>query len=274
MHPGPAPGAHHGSPPTTAHVDGRTREPHVSCREMGFFRGAGAFFDGIRFVFATRRVWWRAALPAFVALVLSAALVAVGVHYGLPWAHRLLGAGLGEKLFAVLLVAVVGLTAVVVALALARPLSGWALDGIVREQRRALGALPGGDDRVAVVRAPPSALAAAGQSMVANLLGLGVGVPTMVALALVGWVFPPAAIATAPLDAVVAALLLAWDLLDYPLSVQGLSPGDRARWCKGHFWGVLGFGVAASVFFAIPVVGWLALPFGVAGATRLAASER
>jgi CysZ protein len=246
---------------------------------MLFFRGAGAFLYGIRFVFGTRRVWWRAALPALVALALSAVLVAAGVHFALPWAHHLFGEGLGEKVFAVLLVGVVGITAVVIALALARPLSGWALDGIVQEQRRAMGTgslppLVGSLGRVTVVRTPPSALASAGQSMVANLMGLGVGVPMMMALALLGWVFPPATIATAPLDVVIAALLLAWDLLDYPLSVHGLSPGDRARWCRGHFWVVLGFGLAASAFFAIPIVGWLALPFGVAGATRLVVSER
>ena len=36
----------------------------------------------------------------------------------------------------------------------------------------------------------------------------------------------------------------------------------------------LQLGLAAAAFFAIPIVGWLAFPFGVAGATRLAMLDR
>ncbi len=234
---------------------------------MELARGIGAFFEGVRFVFQTRGMWWRAAIPAVTALLLAVALGAVGVHFVLPWAHSTFGNGLAEELLAVVLVALVVVVSVVLALALARPLSGWALDGIVREQRRAL--LP--DERALV---EPSGLASMGQSAASSLLSLGAGVPLIVGLAAVGWVFPPAAIATAPLDAVVAALILAWNLLDYPLTLQGMTPAARARWCLRHFGSVLGFGLAASVFFAIPVLGWLALPFGVAGATRLVAQNR
>ncbi len=232
---------------------------------MRFFAGIGAFLAGVRFVFATRRVWWRASVPALIALLITIALAASGIRFALPWAHHSLGEGVGEKVVALILVGSIVVGSVVVALALARPLSGWALEGIVVEQRRALG----GDD---LPVASASGLPSVRQSLVANLLALGVGIPALGGLAIVGWLFPPAAIATAPLDVVVAALLLAWDLLDYPLT--GMPTRDRAQWCLGHFWGVLGFGLAASAFFAIPVVGWLALPFGVAGATRLAVSDR
>jgi CysZ protein len=237
---------------------------------MSVLRGIGAFFGGVSFVFRTRGVWWRAAIPAATALLLTVGLAVAGIHFALPWAHRILGNGLTEELLAAVLVALVIVIAFVLALALARPLSGWALDGIVREQRRALA--HGAAANPALPRT--SGHVSAGQSLAASLLALVAGVPTIVALAVVGWLVPPAAIVTAPLSAAIAALLLAWDLLDYPLSLQGIGPRERARWCVRNFGSVLGFGLAAGAFFAIPVVGWLAFPFGVAGATRLAMLDR
>jgi len=236
---------------------------------MQLVRGIVAFFQGVRFVLGTRGVWWRAAIPTLTTLLVTAALGAVGAHFALPWAHRTLGDGIAEELLAVLLMAVIVVVSFTLALVLARPLSGWALDGIVREQRRAL--LP---HERALTTTSASGLASIVQSLGPSLLALGAGVPLIVGLTTVGWVFPPAAIATVPLDAMVGALLLAWDLLDYPFTLQGMTSAARARWCLRHFGSVLGFGLAASAFFAIPVLGWLALPFGVAGATRLAEQDR
>jgi CysZ protein len=238
---------------------------------MSVLRGIGAFLGGVRFVLQTRAVWWRAAIPALMALALTAGLALAGIHFALPWAHRLFGDGLAEEVFAVALVALVIVVAFMLALALARPLSGWALDGVVREQQRALAA-PGGP--LPLAPAGASGHVSMGQSVAASLLALAAGVPPLVGLTAIGWLFPPAAIVTAPLGGVIAALLLAWDLLEYPLSIQGMPPAERARWCLRNFGSVLGFGLAAAAFFAIPVVGWLAFPFGVAGATRLAMRER
>ena len=237
---------------------------------MSVLRGIGAFFDGVRFVFGTPAVWWRAAIPAMTALLLTVGLAVIGVHFALPWAHRTFADGLAEGLLAAVVVASVVVLAFVLALALARPLSGWALDGIVRAQRRALA--PADSPTPAFARS--SRPGSAGQSLAASLLALFTGVPTIAALAVVGWLLPPAAIVTAPLDAALASLLLAWNLLDYPLSIQGVGPRERARWCMRNFGSVLGFGLAAAAFFSIPVVGWLAFPFGVAGATRLAMIDR
>jgi CysZ protein len=231
---------------------------------MQLVRGILAFFQGVRFVLATRGLWWRAAIPTLTTLLLTAALGALGAHFALPWARRTFGDGIAEELLAVVLVAVIVVVSFTLALVLARPLSGWALDGIVREQRRLL--LP---DERALARTSASALLSIGPS----LLALGAAVPLIVGLAGVGWAFPPAAVATVPLDVVVGALLLAWDLLDYPFTLRGMTSAARARWCLRHFGSVLGFGLAASAFFAIPVLGWLALPFGVAGATRLSEQD-
>jgi CysZ protein len=228
---------------------------------MGLFGGMAAFFGGVSFIARTPRLWWRATVPAATALVLAVGLGFAGAHFALAWTHRVFGEGVGEKLLAVVSVSVVVLLAIVLAVSVAQPLSGWALDGIVRAQVRALGDEP--------IEDPPR-FAAMARSAASSLLALAVGVPTIAGLAIVGWLVPPAAIATFPLKVVVTALLLAWDLLDYPLALRGISMGARVGWCARQMGAVLGFGLAATVFFAVPGVGLLALPCGVAGATRLA----
>jgi CysZ protein len=228
---------------------------------MGLFRGAAAFFGGMGFVVGAPRLWWRAIVPAVTALVLAVGLAILGIRFVLGWSHRALGSGIGETLLEVVAVVGVALLAIVLAVSAAQPLSGWALEGIVRAQQRALGPQ---------VQQDLPWLASTMRSAASSLIAIVVGVPVIAGLAVLGWVVPPAAIATVPLKVVVTALLLSWDLLDYPLALQGMSARARLVWCKSHFGSVLGFGLAATAFFAVPGVGLLALPFGVAGATRLA----
>jgi CysZ protein len=218
---------------------------------MGFFSGAGAFFQGMAFVVSTPRIWPRAAVPMLVALALFAGLVALGIFGATLLTHGV---------FVVLLAIPVVLLSLVLALTLAQPLSGWALDGIVRGQRRELG-LP---------ELPPGGVGAAMvSSLGAALLGLAVGTPLIALLTVVGWVAPPAVFVTVPLKVVIGALLVGWDLVDYPLAMQGVRVGDRLRWVRRNFAAFCGFGLAATAFFAVPGLGLLALPCGVAGAARL-----
>jgi CysZ protein len=227
---------------------------------VGLFAGAGAFFEGMAFVVATPRVWPRAMVPMLVALVLFVGAGWLGFLGALALAHRLVQAGLGATLLTVIFAVPALLLALVLALSLAQPLSGWALDGIVRAQRQAIGLPP----------LPEGSLSAAMlSSFVATLLALAVGVPLVAALTLVGWFFPPAAIATVPLKFLVGALLVAWNLVDYPMAMQGHPLGARLRWACQHWRAFLGFGLAATCFFAVPGLGLLALPCGVAGAARL-----
>ncbi|HEY8038921.1 MAG TPA: EI24 domain-containing protein [Polyangiaceae bacterium] len=220
---------------------------------MGFFGGAGAFFEGMAFVVATPRVWARALVPMLAALVLFAGLGALGVWAAMRLADGVLG---------VLLALPAILLALVLALALAQPVSGWALDGIVRAKRQEMGLprLPEG-----------SALDAMLGSLAAALLAFAIGLPVIAALTVAGWLFPPAVVVTLPLKLFVGALMIAWDLVDYPLAMHGVRLGDRFRWVADHFGAFLGFGLAATMFFAVPVLGLLALPCGVAGAARLVA---
>jgi CysZ protein len=215
------------------------------------FVGAGAFFQGMAFVVSTPRIWPRAMVPMLAALVLFAGFATLGI----------LGATLLTHGVLVVLLAVPALLlALLLALSLAQPLSGWALDGIVREQRREMGLpeLPAGSVGGAMLSSLGSAL-----------LALAVGAPLIGLLTLVGWVVPPAMVVTLPLKVLVGALMVAWDLVDYPLAMHGAGLGDRLRFAGRRFGSFLGFGLAATLFFAVPGLGLLALPCGVAGATRL-----
>jgi CysZ protein len=230
---------------------------------MGLFRGFGAFFQGAAFVVGTPRIWPRAIVPVATALALWVGLGIAGVWAALRLAHRIVDGSLGAGAIAALFALPALFVALLLALALAQPLSGWALDGIVREQRAAL-ALP----------ALPEAGGAAAMlsSLGAALAAFVVGVPIVVGLTVVGWLVPPALAVTVPVKLVVAALLVAWNLADYPLALQGMRLHDRVGWFARRWGSMLGFGLAAVAFFSVPVLGLLALPCGVAGAARLVQS--
>ena len=154
--------------------------------------------------------------------------------------------------------------AFVIAMSLAQPLSGFALDAVVRKQELALGGRVWPDQPV---------LTSAVRSLRVSLTGLLVGLPILAVLALVTVFIPPAAVVTVPLKFVVAGVLTAYDLLDYPLSLRGEDVGARLRFIAANFPAVLGFGVAAAAVMLIPGGALFLLPFGVAGAARLVRAE-
>jgi CysZ protein len=231
---------------------------------VGPFRGVAAFFGGVAWVATTPRTWLRALVPVVTALALIVAFGFAGSREAVIVAHRVLGDGFGAGFVGALLALAAVVLAIVVGVALAQPLSGWALDGIVRAQEHDLG--------VAAVEKPPF-LATLFASLGSALLGLAVGVPLIVLLTLAAWIFPPAVVVTVPLKVLIAAVLLAWDLLDYPLASRGLGVAARLRWCAHDLAGLAGFGLAALLLFAVPGLGLLALPCGVAGAVRLVAAR-
>jgi len=68
----------------------------------------------------------------------------------------------------------------------------------------------------------------------------------------------------------VTALLIAWDLCDYPLSIRGLPVGARVAFMKRHAGAMIGFGAGLALLSTfLPCAVLLLLPAGVAGAARL-----
>src|SRR5262249_12875232 len=110
------------------------------------------------------------------------------------------------------------IVALVVAFGLAQPLSGPALEGIVRRVEAEDGA-----PSYPKTSFGDNSRRSLGSALVSSALGL----PLLAILFAVGLVFPPAMVVTFPLKFVVLALLASWDLCDYPLSIRGVPIRER-----------------------------------------------
>jgi CysZ protein len=228
--------------------------------------GMHAVFGGLWFVVVTPRVWGYSLVPALMLVILGCGLSGFaywGAHALtdalMPqpdgfWAH------LGAWTLFILLTLAALFAALLLAIVLAQPLSGFALEAVSLAQERAL-----------IGRNAPhsSFLTALWTSTRATLVMLVVGGIVNAILFLVAFFFPPAAVFTAPLQFMVGGWLLAWNFLDYPLSLRGLGVIARLRWSVHHFEEFTVFGVLWAALLFVPGLFFLILPMGVAGATRL-----
>lgn len=232
---------------------------------LAVWDGARAFFGGVGFVVSRPSVWPYAAVPATVLLLLVTGLGVLGIWGSWHLVSAIVAgasawATAGRVVLEILLGSVALLVAVLLGFAFAQPLSGFALESISERQEEALGGAR---------HAKPAFWGNMKRSVAVNMLGLAVGVPLFVLLTVIELLAPPAAVVTWPLKFVLSALLLAWDLLDYPLGRRGTSVGERLRFFGRNFWTLLLFGSFGAVILLVPGLGLLLLPFGVAGATRL-----
>jgi CysZ protein len=232
---------------------------------LGFFDGAAAPFRGLGFVIGTPSVWPWAAIPSIVLIAIASGVgwggVALAQHVTAAWVASASGwvvAG-GWVLRVVLWLTAVAL-GLVIGLGLAQPLSGPALDKIVEAQERALGRPP---------HPPQPLLASALRALRTSLVSIALTLTAVIGLSLIELAAPPAALVTTPLKFLISALVIAWDLIDYPLGLRGRGVRDRFAWIKANLGPAMGFGVSLAIVFMIPCAGFLLLPAGVAGATRL-----
>lgn len=226
-----------------------------------------ALFGGLGFVVTTPSAWGWALIPVTVATVLFAAAGALAVWGGDELAAHLLGdaaagawSAIGAWALRILFWAIGLVVAFVLAMSLAQPLSGFALEALARKQEVALGGRTWPDQPF---------VAGALRSLRVTFTALALGLPVIAVLALLTFLFPPIGVITVPLKFVVTGVLAAYDLLDYPLSLRGHSVRDRLRFIRANFPAVLGFGVATAALLLVPGAGLFLLPFGVAGATRM-----
>jgi CysZ protein len=234
--------------------------------KVGVVGGLNAFGGGIGFVVTTPSVWPYAAVPALMLVLLFTALACGGGYaayhgFAVAFGEELGAWGRTGRWLAIALTWVVTLLlAALLALALAQPLSGFALEKIVYAQERAL---------TGRVSPPPGFFLSMVRSTKVALVTVFVGVTVIVPLFLVALAFPPAAVVTVPLKFVVAAWLLAWDFIDYPLGVREWGLRARFRWVARNFPAFTVFGLLWASLVVVPGVVLLLLPMGVAGATRL-----
>jgi CysZ protein len=229
---------------------------------LGFFAGVRALFGGLGFVMTTPGVWPWAMVPVVVATLLLGGTTALAIWGGGELATRIVDPAHVVWSWAIKIVLwVVGIIiGFFVALTLAQPISGFALEAIARRQEVALGGRTWPD--VPFTRGLLSSLRV-------SLTALAISLPILTVLAVITLLFPPASIVTVPLKLIVTGLAAAYDFLDYPFSVRDAAVPHRVDFMRANFWAVLGFGLSAAALLLIPGMALLLLPFGVAGATRM-----
>jgi CysZ protein len=239
----------------------------MKLERRGVFRdlvsGVRAVVSSLVFVVTSKGGLRTALAPAAMALgvwVLLGGVTAVAIVatlHGMAPARGEFGA-LGRALVATIVFLVALLLTGLVALAIAQPLSRKALDGLASRLAQSLG------------RSEPSGRSSSFLgSLRTALAALGFVVPSIGLVQLVTAMAPEAALVTEPFAFVAAALALAWDLLDHPMSRQGMAWRERLRWMRENAALVLGFALATQALLLVPVLDLFALPIGVLGATRL-----
>jgi len=238
----------------------------IAPKKPGFMRGLKALFGGLGWLITTPGAWPLAMVPFLIALLLMVGLGYATYAYVPGLVDGWLGqndawyATVGATLLKVVAVLLGWILSALTGFGLAQPISGPALEGLVRKKERELGA----------PERPKSALATEiWRSLQSLLVGYAIGLPTLALLFLLSLFVPAASVVLFPLKLVVAASMAAWDLCDYPLSVRGVSVGERVGTLRRHKGAVLGFGLGLALAGLIPLMLFLLLPAGVVGATRL-----
>lgn len=232
----------------------------------GFGSGLLAVPRGAGFLVRSPRAWPFAAVPTLILVGLGTLLVALSVHFVQPAIAGLLPASshwywqMGRGFVSWLVTILAGVLGLLVAVAVTPPLSGPALERLVELEERALGVSR--RQRIGFMAEIWCGLRA--QAAAAMFCG-----PILVLLWLVELLFPPASVVTVPLKMLVAALALAWNLFDYPLTLRGVRLSHRLALVVRHPGATLGFGAGCTLLFLAPCFGVLLLPVGVVAATNL-----
>jgi CysZ protein len=228
----------------------------------GFTEGFMALLSGVGFIVGTPAIWPLALVPVLVGAAATALVGAGSLHFVLPPIERAFGAHVPwlRKAVEILVVLLVVPIASVLGFGLAQPLSGPALNRIVRRVEEEVGA--------------PSwpattLLGDVGRALHSIAIAYSLGLPILAILYVVGFAFPPAVVVTLPLKILTLAMLIAWDLCDYPLSIHAIPMGKRVAFVGRNLRAMLGFGACLALLSLVPCALLLVLPSGVAGATRL-----
>jgi CysZ protein len=224
---------------------------------------------GLRFIAGQRSCWPAAATPGVLLLLLGVPISWWAIGSFGPWLSSALlpdasswyaeTAWLLLRWLASALAVYVGLW---FALLLVPVLSAPALERLVRAREAALGA-----------RARPAQgfWFEVRCGLEAQLGGLLLAVPLWVLYWVVAALLPGAALLLFPLQALPLGLGMAWNLLDYPLTLRGVRV--RARWAllRRAPVSILGFGLCLTALALIPGAALLLLPAGVVAAAELVA---
>jgi CysZ protein len=213
-------------------------------------------------IVSTPAMWPLALVPVAIGAVASGILGSAGISLLVPWivAHITSGAGFLAALAWVVATVLTVAISLLLGFSLAQPLSGPALNRIVRHA----GKLEGAPEP-----APTTTMEEIGRGISSMIVPYAFGLPLIGLLFLLS--FTPIAPVAWALKLVVMGLMIAWDLFDYPLSQRGWSIQQRVIFMKRNLGAVLGFSLGLSLLSLVPCALLLVLPAGVAGATKLVA---
>lgn len=237
----------------------------------GFVDGALSLPRAAAFLARSPALWPLAAVPVLVLLVVATVLLvavldrvpgAVGAL--LPEARGALGelAVWAARGVASLLAAFLAL---LLAVWVTPALSGPAMERLVIARERDLGEPE---------RAPLGLLRELGSSLRAQLAALFVVGPIVAATWVLALATPPLALVVVPVKLAALSLLVAWTLLDFPLSLRGFSIGERIALLARSLPAVLGFSAVFGLVAALPLSAVLALPLGALAAADLSTRMR
>lgn len=247
--------------------DGDTSPPGPASA-LRFWHGVLALPEGARFIAARPASWPAASVPCLILLLLAVPIAwwAIG-DFG-PWLSQWLlpetsswygqGAHIAVRWLGSALAAYLGLW---LSLLVSPTLSAPALEHLVRVQEAALGAPE---------RPRRGFLFELRCGLEAQLGALAISLPLWVVYWTLSALLPGAVLLLLPLQALPLALSLAWNLLDYPLTLRGVRARQRFALLRQRPGPILGFGLCFAALAWIPGVALLLLPAGVVGATRLA----
>jgi CysZ protein len=232
----------------------------------GFLIGVMAPFQGFYFLLTHSSTWSRALVPAILFTLILFAFTIPGV-WGMHivtnrliqkhtprWAH------IGIWLLRIVLYIVAICLSLILALITAQPLSAPALESLVRAQER---------DLKYPNRPEESFWCSIWRSIRVAVISILISFGIFILLTLIEFFSPIAVILTTPLKLLTTGFIIAYDIIDYPLSLHSFGVRDRTPWFRHYLWTTLGFGLAMEVIFLIPGAFLLLLPAGVCGATRL-----
>lgn len=234
----------------------------------GFFSGAASLPRALDDLRKAPGLWPSALVPSLVFLVLfSLGLLAAGqwlvppllswtgLEASTSWYGRASELAVSGAAWVISI-----LLSVWASLVLTPPVSSPALEHLITAQEQQLNAPP---------RAPQSWLAEFWCGLRAQAFALVCVTPVLLLLWVVGLAVPALGLVLLPFKVALMASALAWNLLDYPLTLRGVAMRDRWRILRKHPQPVLGFGLVFTALFWLPCANVLLLPVGAMAATRL-----
>lgn len=219
-----------------------------------FFQGINFFLSGLRMLFRYPRLFGLALIPIVLTI-----LVLVGLALGGAW---WLGQGLeqsplaeGRWLLQALAVLLVFFVAYLIYLPLTRIFLAPFSDKLSRKTSELSGATSMTGSDLSFFKSIWEGV----KLVVVQLL-------MVVFILVLTLLFAPVGV---PLGIFMTICFCGVDFIDVPLSVRGMSLGQKLRFLWGRRAIVLGFAVAAYLLLHVPIVNLLALPVGVIGGTLL-----